>query len=137
MLPVVLSGALITEYVFAWPGIGRLFYEAAVAPRLSDPARHSDDDLGGDDRRHAAGRRGLRYRRSARTLHLGFRRGPELAGRTVARRQPSKFPVSAPRPRRAADSGPRRGDASGATASACWRMAALLLIVAVQSRPRR
>jgi len=31
VLPVVLSGALITEYVFAWPGIGRLFYEAAVA----------------------------------------------------------------------------------------------------------
>jgi peptide/nickel transport system permease protein len=31
VLPAVLSGALITEYVFAWPGIGRLFYEAAVA----------------------------------------------------------------------------------------------------------
>jgi peptide/nickel transport system permease protein len=31
VLPVVLSGALITEYVFAWPGVGRLFYEAAVA----------------------------------------------------------------------------------------------------------
>ena len=31
MLPFVFSGALITEYVFAWPGIGRLFYEAAVA----------------------------------------------------------------------------------------------------------
>jgi peptide/nickel transport system permease protein len=31
VLPVVLSGALITEYVFNWPGIGRLFYEAAVA----------------------------------------------------------------------------------------------------------
>jgi peptide/nickel transport system permease protein len=31
VLPFVLSGALITEYVFAWPGIGRLFYEAAVA----------------------------------------------------------------------------------------------------------
>jgi peptide/nickel transport system permease protein len=31
VLPTVLSGALITEYVFAWPGIGRLFYEAAVA----------------------------------------------------------------------------------------------------------
>lgn len=31
VLPVVVSGALITEYVFAWPGIGRLFYEAAVA----------------------------------------------------------------------------------------------------------
>jgi peptide/nickel transport system permease protein len=31
VLPVILSGALITEYVFNWPGIGRLFYEAAVA----------------------------------------------------------------------------------------------------------
>jgi peptide/nickel transport system permease protein len=31
VLPVVLSGALITEFVFNWPGIGRLFYEAAVA----------------------------------------------------------------------------------------------------------
>jgi peptide/nickel transport system permease protein len=30
LLPSVLSGALITEYVFAWPGIGRLFYEAAT-----------------------------------------------------------------------------------------------------------
>jgi peptide/nickel transport system permease protein len=31
VLPAVLSGALITEYVFSWPGVGRLFYEAAVA----------------------------------------------------------------------------------------------------------
>jgi len=31
VLPFVFSGALITEYIFAWPGIGRLFYEAAVA----------------------------------------------------------------------------------------------------------
>ncbi|MBV9324171.1 MAG: ABC transporter permease [Chloroflexi bacterium] len=31
ILPFVFSGALITEYVFAWPGVGRLFYEAAVA----------------------------------------------------------------------------------------------------------
>jgi peptide/nickel transport system permease protein len=31
VLPFVISGALITEYVFAWPGVGRLFYEAAVA----------------------------------------------------------------------------------------------------------
>ena len=31
VLPFLFSGALITEYVFAWPGIGRLFYEAAVA----------------------------------------------------------------------------------------------------------
>jgi peptide/nickel transport system permease protein len=31
VLPAVLSGALITEYVFAWPGVGRLFYEAAVS----------------------------------------------------------------------------------------------------------
>jgi peptide/nickel transport system permease protein len=31
LLPGVLSGALITEYVFAWPGIGRLFYEAATS----------------------------------------------------------------------------------------------------------
>lgn len=29
LLPTVLSGALITEYVFGWPGIGRLFFEAA------------------------------------------------------------------------------------------------------------
>ena len=25
------SGALITEYVFGWPGVGRLFYEAATS----------------------------------------------------------------------------------------------------------
>jgi peptide/nickel transport system permease protein len=31
LLPTVLSGALITEYVFAWPGVGRLFYEAATS----------------------------------------------------------------------------------------------------------
>jgi len=29
LLPAVISGALITEYVFAWPGVGLLFYEAA------------------------------------------------------------------------------------------------------------
>jgi peptide/nickel transport system permease protein len=31
VLPAVVSGALVTEYVFAWPGVGRLFYEAAVS----------------------------------------------------------------------------------------------------------
>jgi peptide/nickel transport system permease protein len=31
LLPTVLSGALITEYVFGWPGIGRLFYEATTS----------------------------------------------------------------------------------------------------------
>jgi peptide/nickel transport system permease protein len=31
LLPSVLSGALVTEYVFSWPGIGRLFYEAATS----------------------------------------------------------------------------------------------------------
>jgi peptide/nickel transport system permease protein len=31
LLPTVLSGALITEYIFAWPGVGRLFYEAATS----------------------------------------------------------------------------------------------------------
>lgn len=31
LLPGVLSGALITEYVFGWPGVGRLFYEAATS----------------------------------------------------------------------------------------------------------
>jgi peptide/nickel transport system permease protein len=31
LLPAVISGALITEYVFAWPGIGLLFYEAATS----------------------------------------------------------------------------------------------------------
>jgi peptide/nickel transport system permease protein len=29
VLPALVSGALVTEYVFGWPGIGRLFYEAA------------------------------------------------------------------------------------------------------------
>jgi len=28
LLPAVLSGALITEYIFGWPGVGRLFYES-------------------------------------------------------------------------------------------------------------
>ncbi len=31
LLPAVLSGALITEYVFGWPGVGLLFYEAATS----------------------------------------------------------------------------------------------------------
>jgi peptide/nickel transport system permease protein len=31
LLPGVVSGALITEYVFGWPGVGRLFYEAATS----------------------------------------------------------------------------------------------------------
>lgn len=31
VLPNVLSGALITEYIFGWPGVGRLFYEAATS----------------------------------------------------------------------------------------------------------
>jgi peptide/nickel transport system permease protein len=31
LLPAVLSGALLTEYVFGWPGVGRLFYEATSA----------------------------------------------------------------------------------------------------------
>jgi peptide/nickel transport system permease protein len=31
LLPGVVSGALITEYIFAWPGVGLLFYEAATS----------------------------------------------------------------------------------------------------------
>ena len=31
LLPGVISGALVTEYVFGWPGVGRLFYEAATS----------------------------------------------------------------------------------------------------------
>jgi peptide/nickel transport system permease protein len=31
LLPGVLSGALVTEYVFGWPGVGRLFYESATS----------------------------------------------------------------------------------------------------------
>jgi peptide/nickel transport system permease protein len=31
LLPAVLSGALLIEYVFGWPGVGRLFYEATSA----------------------------------------------------------------------------------------------------------
>ena len=31
LLPGLLSGALITEYIFAWPGVGRLFFEAATS----------------------------------------------------------------------------------------------------------
>jgi peptide/nickel transport system permease protein len=31
LLPSLLSGALITEYIFSWPGVGRLFYEAATS----------------------------------------------------------------------------------------------------------
>ena len=31
LLPSVLSGALITEVVFSWPGMGRLFFEAATS----------------------------------------------------------------------------------------------------------
>lgn len=30
-LPALISGALLTEYIFAWPGVGRLFYEAATS----------------------------------------------------------------------------------------------------------
>jgi peptide/nickel transport system permease protein len=29
LLPAVLSGAIITEYIFNWPGMGKLFFEAA------------------------------------------------------------------------------------------------------------
>ena len=31
LLPAVLGGALLTETIFNWPGLGRLFYEAAVS----------------------------------------------------------------------------------------------------------
>jgi peptide/nickel transport system permease protein len=29
LLPALLSGAIITEYIFNWPGMGKLFFEAA------------------------------------------------------------------------------------------------------------
>ena len=29
LLPAVLSGAIITEYIFNWPGMGKLYFEAA------------------------------------------------------------------------------------------------------------
>ena len=31
MLPGLVSGSVVIEYVFAWPGIGRLGYEAILA----------------------------------------------------------------------------------------------------------
>src|SRR5439155_933712 len=31
LLPAVLSGAIITEYIFNWPGMGKLFFEAATS----------------------------------------------------------------------------------------------------------
>lgn len=31
LLPAVLSGAIITEQIFNWPGMGKLFYEAALS----------------------------------------------------------------------------------------------------------
>ena len=34
-LPVLISGALVTEVVFAWPGMGRLTYEAIQAQDFS------------------------------------------------------------------------------------------------------
>ena len=31
LLPAVLSGAIITEYIFNWPGMGKLYFEAAAS----------------------------------------------------------------------------------------------------------
>ena len=40
LLPALIGGSVIFETIFAWPGIGRLCYEADPEPRL--PGRHRD-----------------------------------------------------------------------------------------------
>ena len=59
-LPGILSGALITEAVFNYPGMGLLFFQAAQSSGLPGAARHHRDRRRGDGRRLAA--RGHRVR---------------------------------------------------------------------------
>ena len=57
-IPRIFSGALITEQVFAWPGMGRLFVDHAT--RVDYPVSDGARDVGRRARRRVQSRRGHR-----------------------------------------------------------------------------
>ncbi len=61
----LVGGAVVIETVFAWPGLGRLTFEAAAAARLSGAARYLPDPLDRGDRTQSPDRPGLSADRSA------------------------------------------------------------------------
>ncbi len=63
-LPAIVSGALIVETVFNYPGMGLLTVQAAFNDRHPDRARHDPGDHRGHRHRVAAGRHPLRRGRS-------------------------------------------------------------------------
>ena len=69
-LPTLLSGALVTETVFTWPGMGRLFLEFDFLSGLSHRDGHSDAVGGAGAARQSARRPVLRFRRPTRPARL-------------------------------------------------------------------
>src|SRR2546428_6693779 len=63
-LPFLISGAAITESIFNWPGMGRLFLEAATTRDYPAPPRHPEPRDRRDDGRYLHRRRHVRNRRS-------------------------------------------------------------------------
>ena len=63
-LPSLLSGALVTEVVFSWPGIGQVTLQAIFARDFPDHPRHHHSGGGTGDRRHSRRRPRPRRRRS-------------------------------------------------------------------------
>ena len=64
-LPTLLSGALVTETVFAWPGMGRLFLDSHRLSRLPAGDGHIDVHGAAGAARQPAGRPALCRRRPA------------------------------------------------------------------------
>ncbi len=58
LLPALLSGSVIVERIFAWPGLGRLYFDSILVARLPGHPR----PLAAVGRRHARGHARLRHR---------------------------------------------------------------------------
>ena len=124
-LPDIVAGAVIAEAIFNFPGMGLLFWQSALAPRLPGAARRDADHRGGDRRRQSRRRHRLRRPRSedpacsrltaasvARPLSARPRRWREPA------RQPRQEPASDDVPAQQARHGRLRARAC------CWSCSA-------------
>ncbi len=67
-LPFILSGTLIAEEVFNYPGVGLLFFNAATSQDYPDAARRDPSGGGSQRGRLAAGRYRLRHARPSCAL---------------------------------------------------------------------
>ena len=84
-LPGLVAGAIVTESIFAWPGMGRLFINALGTVRLLAADGLPDDGLVLGGALQSAGRRRVRVARPAREVRLGDEDGNDARTRRPSR----------------------------------------------------